>query len=108
MMIGRIAQCYSAHAYDNPVAVTPGLFVHRGQPKSLYQPGSSTDVLIFQRNRMRFAADLLRNQRRSNISSRFTRGFQIPLVETDLKVRSLIGHAENTPFNIKQHQGEQS
>lgn len=108
MMIGRIAQCYSAHAYDNPVPVTAGLFVHKGQPKSLYQPGSSTDVLIFQRKRMRFAPDLLHNQSRSNVSSRFSQGFQAPLVETDLKVRSLIGHAETTSNDSEQHQGEPS
>lgn len=90
MMIGRIEQCYSATAYDNPVPVTAGLFLHKGQPKSLYQPGSSTDVLIFQSQRVRFAEDLLRNQLRTDVASRFSRGFQHPLIETDLKVRSLI------------------
>ncbi len=106
MMIGRIEQCYSTHRYDDPVPVTTGLFLHKGQPKSLYQPGSSTDVLIFQHNRMRFAEDLLRNQLRSNVSSRFTIGFQKPLVETDLKVRSLIGYAAGGSTHIRQGQGE--
>jgi phosphatidylserine decarboxylase len=93
MMIGDIVQCFSATAYDNPVAVTPGLFLHKGQPKSLYRPGSSTDILIFQKERMRFASDLLQNQLRRDVTSRFTLGFQRPLVETDIKVRSLLGHA---------------
>jgi phosphatidylserine decarboxylase len=106
MMIGRIEQCYSTSRYDDPVPVTIGLFLHKGQPKSLYQPGSSTDVLIFQHNRMRFADDLLRNQLRSNVASRFTQGFQKPLVETDLKVRSLIGHASGGSTPLRQHQGE--
>jgi phosphatidylserine decarboxylase len=106
MMIGRIKQCYSTNAYDDPAPITIGLFLQKGQPKSLYQPGSSTDVLIFQRHRMRFAEDLLDNQLRSNVSSRFTSGFQKPLVETDLKVRSLIGHAAGGSTHMRQDQGE--
>jgi phosphatidylserine decarboxylase len=93
MMIGEIQQCYSKYHYDDPVAITPGVFLHKGQPKSLYRPGSSTDVLIFQKNSMCFAEDLLQNQSRNDINSRFTLGFKTPLAETDLAVRSLIGHA---------------
>lgn len=91
MMIGDIQQCYSSNDYIDPCPVRPGLFMHKGQPKSLYRPGSSTDVLIFQKDAIRFADDLLDNQRRNDISSRFTQGFQKPLVETDLQVRSLLG-----------------
>jgi phosphatidylserine decarboxylase len=90
MMIGDIQQCYSSNYYMDPTPVRPGLFVHKGQPKSLYRPGSSTDVLVFQRDSIRFADDLLKNQVRNDISSRFTKGFQKPLVETDIKVRSLL------------------
>jgi phosphatidylserine decarboxylase len=92
MMIGRIEQCYSGQRYDNPVAVTPGLFVSKGQPKSLYRPGSSTDVLIFQPGRVRFADDIIANLR-ATAQSRFTLGFGQPLVETDVQVRSWIGSA---------------
>lgn len=106
MMIGRIEQCYSSYRYDAPVPVTTDLFLHKGQPKSLYQPGSSTDILIFQQNRIRFAEDLLCNQLRGNVSSRFTQGFQKPLVETDLKVRSLIGHAVDGSPPMRQNQGK--
>jgi phosphatidylserine decarboxylase len=50
-------------------------------------------VLLFQQERIRFADDLLTNQVRQGVASRFSRGFGQPLVETDLKVRSLIATA---------------
>jgi phosphatidylserine decarboxylase len=90
LMIGEIVQCYSEQGYDDPVPVARGLFVRAGCPKSLYRPGSSTDVLIFQPERVRFAEDLLNNQQRSDVVSRFCSGFGRPLVETDVQVRSLI------------------
>jgi phosphatidylserine decarboxylase len=91
MMIGDIAQCYSTHGYDDPLDLSPGMFVERGCPKSLYRPGSSVDVLIFQRHRVRFSADILANMRRRDVASRYTLHFRSPLVETDVKVRSEIG-----------------
>lgn len=93
MMIGRIHQCYSAKRYDFPKPLKTGSFAQKGQPKSLFAPGSSTTVLIFERNRIRFSQDLLANQNRSDVKSRFTRGFGRPLVETDLNVRETIGDA---------------
>ena len=90
LMIGEIVQCYSAERYDTPVTVRPGLFVEKGQPKSLYRPGSSTDVLIFQQGRVDFAEDLVRNMNSARAESRFSQGFDRPLVETEVKVRSLI------------------
>ncbi len=93
LMIGEVVQCYSAERYDDPCAVTPGLFVRRGQPKSLYRPGSSTDVLLFQPARIAFDADLLANQRRAGVASRFSAGFGAPLVETDVALRSSIARA---------------
>ncbi|MDO3376629.1 phosphatidylserine decarboxylase [Geoalkalibacter halelectricus] len=93
LMIGEIVQCYSEREYCEPCLPAPGMFLHKGQPKSLYRPGSSTDVLLFQAGRVRFAQDLLTNQQRRDVSSRFTRGFQQPLVETDLQVRSVVGWA---------------
>jgi phosphatidylserine decarboxylase len=90
-MIGDIVQVYSEQGYDAPVPVVKGMFVKKGQPKSLYRPGSSTDILIFQKGRIRFAEDLVSNMRRCDIASRFTKGFGVPLVETDICVRSLIG-----------------
>ena len=98
LMIGGITQCYSDEKYDQPKDVTPGLFVRRGQPKSLYQPGSSTDVLLFEPRRIRFATDLVRNMSRP-LESRFSQGFGQPLIETDVRVRSLI--ATSNPPDMK-------
>jgi phosphatidylserine decarboxylase len=67
------------------------MFLQRGCPKSLFRPGSSTTVLLFQEDRVEFAGDLLRNQWRSDVDSRYSFGFGRPLVETDVKVRSTIG-----------------
>ena len=55
--------------------------MQRGLPKSLYRPGSSTTVLIFQSGRARFADDLVQNRFRSGVQSRFSQGFGRPLVE---------------------------
>jgi phosphatidylserine decarboxylase len=91
MMIGDIVQCYSTHGYDDPLDLAPGMFLERGCPKSLYRPGSSVDVLIFQRDRVTFSADILANMHRRDVTSRYTLHFRSPLVETDVKVRSEIG-----------------
>lgn len=91
MMIGDIVQCYSTRGYEDPRPVRPGLFVKQGCPKSLYRPGSSVDVLIFQKNRVDFSPDILANMRRQDVSSRYVQHFQKPLVETDVTVRSEIG-----------------
>jgi len=92
LMIGEVVQCYSERHYDDPQPIGPGMFVQRGQPKSLYRPGSSTDVLVFQAGRVQFADDLLANRHR-RAESRFSSGFGRPLVETDLAVRSTIASA---------------
>jgi phosphatidylserine decarboxylase len=91
MMIGDIVQCYSAKAYNDPQDLSVGMFVKRGRPKSLYRPGSSVDVLIFQKDRVNFSTDILANMRRRDVASRYTLHFRSPLVETDVKVRSEVG-----------------
>ena len=93
LMIGDIVQASSETKYENPRTVTKGMFLNKGAPKSLYRPGSSTDLLLFQKGRITFAADLVENMRRCDVQSRFSMGFGIPLAETDLKVRSLIATA---------------
>ena len=90
LMIGEIVQCYSTERYDAPQPVVPGLRLHAGAAKSLYRPGSSTTVLIFEPGRVAFADDLVANRSRGDVDSRFSAGFGTPLVETDVKVRSLI------------------
>ncbi len=94
LMIGEIVQCYSAEGYDDPLPVRPGMFLAKGVPKSLYRPGSSTDVLIFQEGRVAFAEDLIRNMHHAGAQSRFSAGFDRPLVETDVRVRSLVATAK--------------
>jgi phosphatidylserine decarboxylase len=93
LMIGDIVQAYSSVAYNGPRPIEKGMFLIKGQPKSLYRPGSSTDILIFQEGRIDFATDILDNMAKPNVSSRFTSGFHKPLVETDIQVRSLLGTA---------------
>lgn len=93
LMIGDIVQCYSESQYHNPQPVVPGMFLKRGQPKSLFRPGSSTTLLIFEKRRVRFAADLLANQATPKAHSRYSHAFGQTLIETDVRVRSPIAHA---------------
>ncbi len=90
LMIGQVTQCYSRERYDAPQPISTGMFVERGCPKSLYRPGSSTDVLLFEPGRILFDDDLIRNQRRGDAQSRFSQGFGHPLVETEVTSRSRI------------------
>jgi phosphatidylserine decarboxylase len=91
LMIGEIVQCYSRVEYQNPQSIRIGYSVDRGCPKSLFRPGSSTTVLLFQENRVSFSQDLLRNLQRADVLSRYAQGLGRPLVETDVKVRSMLG-----------------
>lgn len=90
LMIGDIVQCYSEKKYESPISVGTGLFVKKGVPKSLFRPGSSTVVLVFQKERVRFADDIAANMSNPTAESIFSRGFGKSLVETDVKVRSFI------------------
>lgn len=93
LMVGSIRQCYSEVGYADPCAIQKGQRLRRGQPKSLYKPGSSTTVLVFQRGRVEPWPDILANMGRPGVQSRYSRGFGKPLVETDLKVRSPVANA---------------
>lgn len=90
LMIGEIVPCYSDYEYADPKPLAPGMFVHKGQPKSLYRPGSSTDILVLQKGRTRFAEDLVGNLRAAPASSRFSEAFGMPLIETEVQVRTLV------------------
>lgn len=90
MMIGDIKQVYSVERYDNPSPIKEGDFIKKGQPKSVYRPGSSTDVVIFERDRIVFDEDILAYSRKSDISSRYSTGFNIPLVEIKVRVREQV------------------
>ena len=91
LMVGDIVQCYSANEYHDPAPILPRMFVERGCPKSLFRPGSSTTVLLFQKDRVQFSSDLIRNLYRTDIESRYSERLGRPLVETDVQVRSTIG-----------------
>lgn len=90
LMIGDIVQCYSDNKYDTPRMVTEGMVLQKGQPKSLYRPGSSTDVVIFQKEKVAFSEDIVANMHNHKAESRFSIGFRESLVETEVKVRSEI------------------
>ena len=96
LMIGDIVQCYSESGYDNPRPVTKGMRLVKGSPKSLYRPGSSTDILLFQREAVTFSTDLQHNLVRTDVCSRFSACLGHPLVETDVRVRSTVA--------VKRHQ----
>jgi phosphatidylserine decarboxylase len=91
-MIGDVVQCYSREAYDDPSPLGTGMFIDKGRPKSLFRPGSSTIVLLFEKDRVEFSKDLIRNLTRTDIETRYSEGLGRPLVETDIKVRSTIGY----------------
>lgn len=105
LMIGGIDQCYSEQRYDDPQPIKVGMFLQKGCPKSLYRPGSSTDVLLFEPGRVNFASDLLNNRVRCDVQSRFTAGFSKPLVETDIQVRSLLATAVDRHYLEGQENG---
>jgi phosphatidylserine decarboxylase len=91
LMIGDIVQCYSDRKYDCPQPIEVGMLLMKGQPKSLFRPGSSVVVLIFQKERVTFSEDIVSNLHHQRAYSRFSREFGKPLVETEIKVRSQIG-----------------
>lgn len=93
LMIGEIVQCASPCGYGPSRKLLPGQPLHRGEPKSLFRPGSSTTVLLFEPCRIAFAPDLLVNRFRRDASSRYTFGLDRMVVETDVRVRSFLGRA---------------
>lgn len=93
LMIGGLREACSEREYEDPKALRPGMFLRRGCPKTLFYPGSSTVVLLFEPGRMVLDADLVANSLRRDVPSRFSAGFGGSLVETDLRVREGIGRA---------------
>lgn len=93
LMIGDIVQCYSAERYDSPAPVQIGMRLERGCPKSLFRPGSSTVVLIFQAGRIQFRDDIVANQRRSDVRSLYSAAWGQSCVESDVPVRATIARA---------------
>jgi phosphatidylserine decarboxylase len=90
LMIGQIEQRYSERKYETPRNIEIGMFLRAGKPKALFRPGSSTVVLLFQPNRVRFSRDLVENQQRYGVQNRFSLTLGEPITETDVTVRSLL------------------
>jgi len=93
LMVGQIEQRYSEERYDHPQPLQRGTLLTKGAPKALFRPGSSTVVLLFQPGRISFAPDLVRNQQKPGVRSHYAAKFGLPVIETDVKVRTLLAHA---------------
>jgi phosphatidylserine decarboxylase len=93
LLIGRVIQCYSEDAYESPTGLYPGQFVERGAVKSVFEPGSSSVVLLFEQGRICIDEDICANQRRTDVASRFSEVFAVPMVETQVRVRSQFARA---------------
>ena len=93
LMVGQIEQLYSERAYDDPQPIQKGMVLRVRAPKAFFGPGSSTVVLLFRPRRIRFAEDLVRNQKRASVCSRYFTVLGLPICETDVKVRSLLANA---------------
>jgi phosphatidylserine decarboxylase len=94
LMIGDIVQCYSPDRYYPQRPIGAGTFLHKGAPKSLFRPGGSTVVLLFESGRIVFAEDIVANLTRPGVISRYSVGFGRPMVETDVRARSFLARAD--------------
>lgn len=95
LMIGEILQCYSENEYDNPVIIRKNQFLQKGQVKSQYRPGSSTDILIFEKSKVDFDQTIIKNTNNKNVNSRYSLNFSRPVVETEIKLRASIARRKN-------------
>lgn len=90
MMIGQMESRFSAHRYENSRAIVVGEFVPRGAPVSLFRPGSSTSIVLWDGTRSSVSRELIANSKRSDLRSRFSDWLGQPWVETQVAVRQAI------------------
>ncbi len=90
MMIGDIESRFSTHRYDHPRELQAGDFVPRGAPVSLFRPGSSTSIVLWDGKRCSVAEELLANAKRADVKSRFSEWLGQPWAETSVAVRQAI------------------
>ncbi len=90
MMIGCMEPRYSPQRYESPRAVQVGEIVPRGAPLSLFRPGSSTSIVLWDASRAMPCKELVANSRRRDLRSRFTDWLREPWVETEVRVRQAI------------------
>ena len=81
-------QCYIGRACEQPPLVQVGMFAEQGRPMSLYVPGGSTGLVMFQGGRAKFSDGWLSNLRRSGASSCFSPALGRSKLETELALRS--------------------
>jgi phosphatidylserine decarboxylase len=94
MMIGEIQSRYSERRYEAPRSLNAGDFVVRGSPVSMFRPGSSTSIVLWDGTRASLSGELIANAARSDLRSRFSDWLGKPWVETQVLVRQSI--AERT------------
>jgi phosphatidylserine decarboxylase len=68
------------------------MFIEKSGPEKLVSTGRQRPCYIFQKERIEFAGDLIRNLTRTDAVTRYSEGLGRSLVETDVKVRSTIGY----------------
>ncbi|MBN1501589.1 MAG: phosphatidylserine decarboxylase [Spirochaetes bacterium] len=87
LMIGDIEQYYCEKYYENPVKLTPGMHVETGCVKSRFRPGSSTVIVLFEKDRINFISEIIRNNSNTNVESRYSLAFNQNIVETEINAR---------------------
>jgi phosphatidylserine decarboxylase len=90
MMIGQIESRYTPYRYVDMRPLSVGDFVQRGAPVSLFRPGSSTSIVIWDGHRAAVSRELLANAQRCDLRSRFSDWLGQPWVETRVAVRQSI------------------
>jgi phosphatidylserine decarboxylase len=93
MMIGQIESRYSENRYAAPRALRVGDFVPRGAPVSMFRPGSSTSIVMWDGRRAALSRELIANSSRADLRSRFSDWLQKPWAETQVSVRQAISEA---------------
>ena len=72
----------------------PGNILRKYERKShAYADCGSAPDGVFQPDRIKFDQDLLDNMKNRRAVSRFSTGFSMPLVETEVRLRASIGRA---------------
>jgi phosphatidylserine decarboxylase len=96
-VIGGITISYSDRGYDRKNAVWPGQRVERGRPMGYFYPGSSTVVVLAQKDRVEICPDLLQQQARTDVAVTYPENaFGFPLCEISLDVRDVIAYRAGT------------
>ncbi len=93
MMIGQIEPRFSVRHYEQPRPLIVGDFIPRGSPVSMFRPGSSTSIVLWNGERASMTPELIENAQRRDLSSRFSDWLGQPWVETQIHVRQAIASA---------------